>query len=79
MINTIPVGIPAEMKKAAMQTLTGAVIQAGNLSTELSSSLLNAANKAFISGMQMAALICAIVMLGLAFLTVKQLRRVQTN
>jgi len=75
---TLSSDIPPRVAESAKETLSEAVLQARQLPAELSRSLLSAANKAFISGMQLAAMTCAIVVTGLAFLSLKQLRRVQT-
>jgi DHA2 family multidrug resistance protein-like MFS transporter len=79
MTANMPNGISQQAAETAKSTLSEAMVQARHLSSELSSSLINTANKAFISAMQMAALTCAIVVTVLAILSIKQLRRVQTN
>lgn len=64
--------MPAEVSELAVrvsqQTLTAAVEQARSLPTHLSHSLLNEAYKAFISGLQMSAFVCAFITLILATL-----------
>ena len=74
MADAIPVGIPADVANAARETLGGAAAEASQLPVELGSSLLNAANNAFISGMQTAALICGIVVIGMAIISLARLR-----
>jgi DHA2 family multidrug resistance protein-like MFS transporter len=70
----IPVGISPGITKAAKETLAEATVQSGKLPVSLSHSLLNEAHKAFISGMQIAALCCGIIVLTMAILCLTQLR-----
>ena len=76
MVRTMPKGIPSYTKKAAMETLSGAVAEARQLPPELRQSLLDAASGSFTSGMRWAAFICGIVAISLAILSVTRLRRV---
>ncbi|MAU02029.1 MAG: MFS transporter [Anaerolineaceae bacterium] len=73
----LPPTISAEMAHAVRETLGGAVAAAGQLSGPLGPALLEAANNAFVSGLQVISLIGAVVMLGLALLTVTMLRHVE--
>ncbi len=76
--DSMPAGISQQVAEAAKATLSEAIVQARQLPSELSSTLISGANEAFITAMQMAALTCAIVVTVLAILSIKQLRRVQT-
>jgi DHA2 family multidrug resistance protein-like MFS transporter len=79
MTTLIPDGISPQTAEAAKTTLSEAVLQSQQLPEALGSSLASAANQSFISGMQMGALTCAIVVTGLGILAIKQLGRIQTN
>jgi DHA2 family multidrug resistance protein-like MFS transporter len=71
---SIPTGISTQLAEAAQETLGGAVGVAGQLPNHLSVSLLDAAHEGFILGVQLNALIGAIIMSFLAVLTVIMLR-----
>jgi len=73
----LPPEISVEMAHAVRETLGGAVAAAGQLSGPLGPALLNAAYNAFVSGLQLISLIGAVVMIGLAALTVTMLRHVE--
>jgi DHA2 family multidrug resistance protein-like MFS transporter len=73
----LPPNISAEMTHAVRETLGGAVAAARQLSSPLGSALLDAANNAFVSGLQVISLIGAVIMIGLAALTVTMLRHVE--
>jgi DHA2 family multidrug resistance protein-like MFS transporter len=75
--NVMPEDISPELAEAAKETLSSAVVQAGQLSAPLNNLLLTGANKAFISGMQVAAVTCAVGVLCLAFLSPKWLQHEQ--
>lgn len=73
---TLPSGISPEAAKAAQETLAGALTTAGQLPHQISLALLGAAHEAFIQGLQLTSAIGAVVMVGLAILTLVMLRRV---
>jgi DHA2 family multidrug resistance protein-like MFS transporter len=70
----MPRGISPELAKAVQETLGGAVAVAAQLPDQLAGVLLGAAREAFVPGMQLTSLIGAVVMIGLAILTVIMLR-----
>ncbi|MBK8902700.1 MAG: MFS transporter [Anaerolineaceae bacterium] len=72
----LPPQISGEMAHAVRETLGGAVAAAGQLSGPLGSALLDAAYNAFVSGLQVISLIGAVIMIGLAALTLTLLRHV---
>ncbi len=72
----LPAGIPAEAATAAEETLSGAVTMAGQLPDSLGAALLRTAHEAFIQGLQITSVIGAVVMIGLAILTVVWLRHI---
>lgn len=72
----LPAGISAEAAKAAEETLSGAVTMASQLPTSLGAALLGVAHEAFIQGLQITSIIGAVVMIGLAILTVVWLRHI---
>ena len=69
----MPEGVSSEMSEAARETLSSALEQADRLSAPLNSLLVTGANNAFISGMQVAAIISAAVVFCLAFFSSKRL------
>ena len=75
----MPEAVPPGIAAAAKETLTEAVVQSRSpeLTPELSSALTDAAHNAFLSGMQAAAILCALVALGLCIISLKQSRRMQ--
>ena len=73
----LPPNISAEIAHAVRETLGGAVAAAGQLPDAVGLPLLDAAYNAFVSGLQVISLIGAVVMIGLALLTVTILRRVE--
>ena len=70
----LPAGTPGGAADAARDTLGGAVAAAGQLPSELATALLVPAQEAFTSGLQVAALLSALVAAGLAVLVVVLLR-----
>ena len=74
MAPAVLVDIPDAVANTARETLGGAATAASELPEELSVSLLNAASRAFISGMQVIALICGIVVVGMAILSLARLK-----
>lgn len=77
-VAALPSGISPEAAQAVQETLAGAVTVAGQLPDPLGAALLNTAQGAFILGLQLTAVIGAVVMIGLAVLTATLLRRVRT-
>lgn len=75
MATALPAGVPAEAARAAGATLGGAVAEAGRLPPGLAESLLALARKAFVDGMQLAALIAALGMVATALATLAFLRK----
>jgi DHA2 family multidrug resistance protein-like MFS transporter len=75
----IPAQIPEPLGNQATETLGGAVTVAGQLPQEISYELLRVANEAFVTGMQLNALIGAVIAAGLAFLAAKFLGDVKTS
>jgi MFS transporter, DHA2 family, multidrug resistance protein len=74
MAPAVLVDIPDDVANAARETLGGAAAEASRLPAELGIPLLNSANKAFIAGMQVIALICGIVAAGVAILSLTRLK-----
>lgn len=74
---SLPAGVSPEAAKTAQETLAGAVTAAGQLPHEVGMALLGAAHAAFIQGLQLTAVIGAVVMVGLAILTLVLLRQVR--
>jgi len=77
--STLPTGIPAEAAGAALDTLGGAVVVAGQLPDPLARALLDVTREAFVQGLHLAAAISAIVAIGAAILAVVVLRRVPAS
>jgi hypothetical protein len=66
----LPAAIPAEAAAAARDTLGGAVAVASQLPDPLGAVVLQVAREAFVQGMQLSAVIAAVVAVGLAILVV---------
>jgi DHA2 family multidrug resistance protein-like MFS transporter len=79
MADTLPAGIPPETAAAARETLAGAVTAAGELPEPLGAALLDAAQEAFVQGLQLTAAISAALAVGVAVLVVLLLRHVNTG
>ncbi len=75
MIQSMPAGLPAEATQAARNTLGGAVSAAGQLPRDLGSSLLDAARQSFTAGFHAAALVSALIAIGLAVMVAVTMRR----
>jgi len=75
----LPADIPADAAAAARDTLGGAVGVAQQLPGELGTALLEAAQGAFVQGMQVAAGISLVVAVVVAILTVTMLRNVGSS
>jgi len=76
---TMPAGLSVEAMIAAEETLGGAVVIANQLPSDVSSSLLNAANLAFVHGLQVNALLGALAFVGLAVLALTVLRHIRPD
>ena len=75
----LPTGVPAEAAGAARDTLGGAVGAAEGLPGQLGSSLVEAAQDAFIQGMRVSSAIATIVAVAVAVLAVSMLRHVRSG
>jgi MFS transporter, DHA2 family, multidrug resistance protein len=71
---TLPPGVPPEVVSAVQETLGNVVAQAGQLPADTGAALLAVARAAFTDGLQLLALIAAVVMAGLAVLMAVMLR-----
>jgi DHA2 family multidrug resistance protein-like MFS transporter len=74
---TQPVGLPPEAAAAARETLGGAAVAAEQLPDPLGAALLEAAQVAFVGGLQLTATISAVVAFGLALFALVVLRKVR--
>jgi DHA2 family multidrug resistance protein-like MFS transporter len=70
----LPSGLPAEVASAARDTLGSAVAVAGPLPDPLGTTVLQAARDAFVTGMQLSAVIAATVAVGVAIVALVTLR-----
>jgi DHA2 family multidrug resistance protein-like MFS transporter len=75
----LPPGLPPEALEATRETLSSIAVIAQQLPNPLGTTLLDAGRAAFVQGLQLTAIIGAVVMVGLALLTVVALRHVQIN
>jgi MFS transporter, DHA2 family, multidrug resistance protein len=75
--HAFPDGAPPEAAEAAPDTLGGAVSVAHQLPGPLAADLLDAAREAFTQGLQLAAVMSAAIVLGMAILTAVLLRHVR--
>ncbi len=66
--NSLAGKIPEDTLLSAKQTLSAAIIEAENLSSGQSNALISTAKLAFVSGMKAAAIVCAVLVLLMAFL-----------
>lgn len=71
---TLPPGVPPEVAASAEETLGNVVVQAAQLPAETGAALLAAARLAFTQGLQLLAVIAAVVMAGLVLLAATMLR-----
>lgn len=76
---TLPSGLPPAAVAAAQETLGNVVALAGQLPAALEAALLAATRTAFTHGLQVLALIAAVVMAGLAVMSAVLLRNVQIS
>src|SRR5262245_21120826 len=74
--DALPAGVPADAAEAALDTLGGAIGIASQLPAELGNALVAVAQAAFVEGMVVAAVISAIVAVGVAILALTALRDV---
>ena len=70
----IPAGVPAGAATDSRETLGGAVAAAADLPAPVAADLLDAANTAFVQGLQVTALIAAAVMFAIAVVSAIRLR-----
>jgi DHA2 family multidrug resistance protein-like MFS transporter len=73
----IPPELSPEAARAVQETLAGAVAAVGELPAQTGLALLNAAQQAFLQGLQLTSVIGVVVMVGLAILTAALLRKVE--
>lgn len=71
---SVPAGVPAAAAADARETLGGAVAAAADLPDPVATTLLDAANAAFVQGLQVTAVIAAVVMLVIALVSTIRLR-----
>jgi DHA2 family multidrug resistance protein-like MFS transporter len=70
----LPAGIPTELAEAAEDTLGGAAHVAAQLPEAAGTALIDAANAAFVSGLQLTSVVAAVIAAGLAVLAAVALR-----
>ena len=75
----VPASIPPEAAEAARATLGGAVAAAGQLPNRLGAPLLDAAREAFVHGLQVTAIISAVIAMSLAILVTVLLRHARAG
>ncbi|HEY7488691.1 MAG TPA: MFS transporter [Streptosporangiaceae bacterium] len=76
---TVPSGIPADASAAAREGLAGAVSVAGHLPAAVGGELLDSARAAFTSGLNAAAVLGAVLFVGLTVLAATALRHVRPS
>lgn len=74
-----PPGVATEVAASSKENLATALKEGSQMPLELNISFVDSANRAFISGMHAAAVICMIVMLFLALLSLKWLKPGRTK
>jgi MFS transporter, DHA2 family, multidrug resistance protein len=77
--DAVPSGVPPEPAEAARDTLGAAVAAGDELPAPLALELVDVAREAFTEAMQMAATLCAAVVIGAAILAAALLRRVHSE
>jgi DHA2 family multidrug resistance protein-like MFS transporter len=77
MANAVPSEVPQAAADIARDTLAGATVAAASLADPVGLLLLMTAREAFTSGMHAAALVSAVILLGIAVLAVTMLRHVR--
>ena len=75
--SAMPAGLPGEAARVSAATLGGAVAEAARLPADLAASLLAVARAAFVSGMQLSALVATIGLFVTALVALVLLRSVQ--
>jgi DHA2 family multidrug resistance protein-like MFS transporter len=75
----MPADLPIEAATATRETLGGAVLAATQLPAPLATALLDAAHQAFVQGLQLAAVVGTVGLMGLAILAAVMLRDVKTG
>ena len=75
-VAALPEGLSPTLAQAVLEPPGGAVVVAGQLPDSVGPALLDAAQAAFVLGLQLTALIGAVVMMGLAILSLVMLRQV---
>jgi DHA2 family multidrug resistance protein-like MFS transporter len=75
----IPTGVPHAAAAAIRDTLAGATAAAANLPAPISAALLGPARAAYTSGMNVVALVCAALLLGVAVVAVTLLKDVRPS
>ncbi len=75
----VPAGVPPGAADAARDTLGGAVAAAGPLPDRLGVPLLEAARESFVQGLQVTAVISAVIAMGLAILVAVLLKHLPTG
>jgi DHA2 family multidrug resistance protein-like MFS transporter len=76
MVDVIPQGLPPEAAAAARGTLGGAVSVADQLPDQIGAALLAAGRESFFHAMQLASVVCAVIVLASAVMVYVVLRRV---
>lgn len=79
LIDAVPVGVPPVAADAARDTLGGALAAAQQLPGESGAALLDVARGAFVEGLQLAALIGALIAFAIGILVAVRLRDVRTD
>jgi MFS transporter, DHA2 family, multidrug resistance protein len=74
--DALPAGVPPESVEAARDTLGGALREANGLPDQLGAELLDAAREAFTQGLHLAAITSAVIVIGMAVLSLLLLRHV---
>ena len=74
MAQAVPAGVPGEAARVAAATLGGAVAEAAQLPADLAASLLGLARAAFVSGLQLSALVATLGLVATAFAALILLR-----
>ena len=75
MADAVPPGVPPEAAEAARGTLGGALSAAAQLPDQLGAAFLGAAREAFTQGLQMTAVVCAVITLITAIVAAAVMRR----
>ena len=76
---SLPPAVPPDVVDAARDTLGAAIAAAETLPADLAAVVVGVAREAFISGMQVGAVISAVIAFGVAVLAVVTLRSIQPS